>query len=114
MGHVTNINVSLCPMVSGRARKNIKLIEANTKTAIYFPNMFPGVYGYYPENAGPRQPDQIYITGPNKEAVLQAERMLVDLVCLQWSALSKGFADLCLGAQSECLHKNSHDSYAES
>lgn len=67
-------------MVCGRARKNVKLIEATTRTAIYFPNLFPHVYGYRPEGAGPRQPDQIYITGNTQDDVLQAERMLVDLV----------------------------------
>ena len=80
VGHITNINVSLCPMVCGRARKNVKLIEATTRTAIYFPNLFPSIYGYKPKGAGPRKPDQIYITGNTQEDVLQAERMLVDLV----------------------------------
>ncbi|KAF8438753.1 hypothetical protein BGX38DRAFT_1097997 [Terfezia claveryi] len=80
VGHITNINVSLCPMVCGRARKNVKLIEATTRTAIYFPNLFPSIFGYKPKDSGPRHPDQIYITGNTQEDVLQAERMLVELM----------------------------------
>ncbi|KAI5785037.1 hypothetical protein DFH27DRAFT_268154 [Peziza echinospora] len=78
--HVTSISVSLCPLICGRARKNVQLIEATTRTCIYFPNLFPGVFGYRPDSAAIRHPDQIYITGSTQEGVRQAERMLVDLM----------------------------------
>jgi Fructose-1-phosphate kinase and related fructose-6-phosphate kinase (PfkB) len=35
-------------LVCGRTRKNIKLIEAATGTAIYFPPPFPQIFGYIP------------------------------------------------------------------
>ena len=72
----------------GRARANVKLVESTTKTAIYFPNLFPNVYGYHPETTGKRHPDQIYITGAIESEVLRAEAMLIELVSSRVGSLS--------------------------
>ena len=67
-------------LVSGRSGKNIKMIEAATKTAIYFPPPFPGVFGYVPPDARRRQPDEVFITGETDEQINQAKRRLTELV----------------------------------
>lgn len=79
---VTYIELSLQTLICGRGRKNVKHIEALTRTAIYFPPPFPRIYGYKPPHVQPRQPDQIFITGANREDIQKAERMLSNLVLL--------------------------------
>lgn len=81
MIHSTFVNTSLIPLISGRGKKNIMLIESTTRTAIYFPPTFNGVYGYVPENCGGnRHADQIFITGQTREEILQAELRLTEIV----------------------------------
>lgn len=79
---VTFIEVSLQTLICGRGRKNVKQIESQTRTAIYFPPPFPRIYGYTPPQAHRRDPDQIFITGATREDILRAERMLANLVRL--------------------------------
>ncbi|KAI0406140.1 hypothetical protein F4802DRAFT_606404 [Xylaria palmicola] len=70
---------SLHPIVCGRSRKNIKLIESATNTAIYFPP-FAALVRYCPPNATRRNPDEIFITGENPQGIELAKRKIHDLV----------------------------------
>lgn len=63
----------------GRGRKDIQHIEGVTKTNIYLPTAFPGVFGYKPPKATPRHPEIIFITG-QPEMIKQAARMISDIV----------------------------------
>ncbi|PGH18323.1 hypothetical protein AJ80_04501 [Polytolypa hystricis UAMH7299] len=74
------LELSMHTLVCGRTRKNIKLIEAATNTAIYFPPPFPQVFGYTPPGARRRSEDEIYITGENQEQINMAKQKLRDLV----------------------------------
>ncbi len=67
-------------LICGRTRKNIKLIESATNTAIYFPPPFPRLYGYTPPGAHRRSEDEIFITGDNSENIVQAKQKLHELV----------------------------------
>ncbi|KAK0714648.1 hypothetical protein B0H67DRAFT_488856 [Lasiosphaeris hirsuta] len=67
------IEYSLQQLVCGRNRKNIKLIESATNTAIYFPPPFSPSYRYCPTNAQRRDPQQIFITGDNPQSIEQAK-----------------------------------------
>jgi hypothetical protein len=67
-------------LICGRGRKNIKLIESATGTAIYFPPPFPNVFGYSPPGAQRRLSDQIFVTGATKESILHAKKRVHDLV----------------------------------
>lgn len=67
-------------LVCGRTRKNIKLIEAATGTAIYFPPPFPRIFGYTPPGAHRRAEDEVYITGDTPEQIAQAKQKLRELV----------------------------------
>ena len=67
-------------LVCGRTRKNIKLIEAATGTAIYFPPSFPRVFGYIPPGATRRSDDEVYVTGDTQEKITQAKKKLRELV----------------------------------
>lgn len=67
-------------LICGRGRKNIKLIESATGTAIYFPPPFPNLFGYSPPGAQRRLSDQIYITGATQESIMHAKKRLHDLV----------------------------------
>ncbi|KAG0637070.1 hypothetical protein HOY80DRAFT_1052591 [Tuber brumale] len=75
----TFMELSVQSIICGRARKNVKLIESATRTAIYFPPPFPQVYGYSPPGGTRRDPDQIFITGSSREDIAKAERMLLNL-----------------------------------
>ncbi|KAF3149093.1 hypothetical protein TWF569_005173 [Orbilia oligospora] len=79
--HVDSIflELSLQSLMCGRGRKDIQHVEAVTKTNIYLPTAFPGVYGYKPPKATPRHPDIIFITG-QPEMIKQAARMISELV----------------------------------
>jgi hypothetical protein len=75
------LELSLQNLVSGRHRKNIKMIESATGTAIYFPPVFPALFGYTPNGSVPlRNRDEIIITGGSMENILQAKKRLHDLV----------------------------------
>lgn len=67
------IDLSVQPLLCGRNRKNIKHIESATNTAIYFPPCFSHAYGYCPPGALRRNPDEVFITGENPEAIAQAK-----------------------------------------
>ena len=70
---------SLHPIVCGRSRKNIKLIESATNTAIYFPP-FAQLSRYCPPHASRRNPEEIYITGENPQGIELAKRKIHELV----------------------------------
>lgn len=74
------LELSLHTIICGRTRKNIRLIEAATKTAIYFPPPFPRIYGYTPLGAHRRGEDEVYITGENQDCIGQAKLKLRELV----------------------------------
>ena len=74
------LELSLHTVICGRTRKNIRLIEAATNTAIYFPPPFPRVYGYTPQGAYRRGEDEVYITGENQECINHAKKKLHELV----------------------------------
>lgn len=67
-------------LICGRGRKNIKMIESATGTAIYFPPPFPRLFGYTPPGGQRRPDDLVYITGENSECILRAKQRLHDLV----------------------------------
>jgi hypothetical protein len=74
------LELTMHTLICGRGRKNIKLIESATGTAIYFPPPFPRIFGYTPPGAQRRPEDQIFITGENTESILRAKQRLHDLV----------------------------------
>lgn len=74
------LELSLHTLICGRHRRNIKLIESATGTAIYFPPLFPGIFGYSPAGSYPRIRDEIIITGESQDNIMQAKRRLQDLV----------------------------------
>ncbi|KAL1608060.1 hypothetical protein SLS60_002999 [Paraconiothyrium brasiliense] len=74
------LELTMHTLICGRGRKNIKLIESATGTAIYFPPPFPRLFGYTPAGAQRRPDDLIYITGENSECILRAKQRLHDLV----------------------------------
>lgn len=76
----TRVELSLHQLVCGRHRKNIKLIESSTGTAIYFPPIFSQMYRYCPPNATRRDPSDIYITGENQQAIEMAKQKLHETV----------------------------------
>lgn len=67
------LELSLHQLVCGRNRKNIKLIESTTNTAIYFPPPFSQMYRYCPPNAKRRDPQEIFITGENPQSIEMAK-----------------------------------------
>lgn len=86
--HPMYLEVSTHCLLSGRGRKNVKSVESATRTAVYFPPPFPRVYNYTPEGARRRHPDEIFITGSNKEDVIKAE-MAFNSLSLQSNAFCK-------------------------
>ena len=74
------LELTMHTLICGRGRKNIKLIESATGTAIYFPPPFPRIFGYTPPGATRRPEDLIYITGESTESILRAKQRLHDLV----------------------------------
>ncbi|KAL8958373.1 MAG: hypothetical protein Q9183_005850, partial [Haloplaca sp. 2 TL-2023] len=77
---VVKAELPLQNIICGRTRKNIRLIEAMSKTAIYFPPSFPRIYGYLPPGAHRRGEDEIYITGDTQESILLAKKRLLEIV----------------------------------
>ncbi|KMP05215.1 hypothetical protein CISG_01498 [Coccidioides immitis RMSCC 3703] len=77
---VMKLELTMHTLVCGRTRRNIKLIEAATDTAIYFPPSFPNVYGYTPPGAYRRADDELYITGTSQEQIGKAKQKLHELV----------------------------------
>lgn len=74
------LELTMHTLICGRGRKNIKIIESATGTAIYFPPPFPRLFGYTPPGAQRRPDDLVYITGENSECILRAKQRLHDLV----------------------------------
>ncbi len=74
------LELSLHTIICGRTRKNIRVIESVSNTAIYFPPPFPRVYGYTPPGAHRRGEDEVYITGDSQENINLARRKLQELV----------------------------------
>ncbi|EUC32469.1 hypothetical protein COCVIDRAFT_30189 [Bipolaris victoriae FI3] len=74
------LELTMHTLICGRGRKNIKMIESATGTAIYFPPPFPRLFGYTPPGAQRRPDDLVYITGENSENILRAKQRLHDLV----------------------------------
>ena len=73
------LELSLHTVVCGRSRKNIKLIESQTNTAIYFPPPFSQVYRYCPAGAQRRNPEEIFITGENLHSIANAKQKIHDV-----------------------------------
>lgn len=71
---------SLHTVICGRTRKNIRLIESASNTAIYFPPPFPRVYGYLPPGAHRRGENEIYITGEDQDSINQAKKKLHEML----------------------------------
>ncbi|KAI1180747.1 hypothetical protein F4777DRAFT_529199 [Nemania sp. FL0916] len=74
-----HVESTLHPIVCGRSRKHIKLIESQTNTAIYFPP-FAQLSRYCPPNANRRNPDEIFITGENPQGIELAKRKIHEVV----------------------------------
>lgn len=75
------LELSLHSLICGRHKRNIKVIESTTGTAIYFPPLFPTVFGYAPPGSVPlRGRDEIIITGDTMDSIIQAKRKLHELV----------------------------------
>ena len=74
------LELSLHNITCGRTRKNVRLIEALSNTAIYFPPPFPRIYGYTPPGSQRRGEDEIYITGASKQGVDLAKKKIRELV----------------------------------
>ena len=80
MVDATVLELSLHTVICGRARKNIKLIESATNTAIYFPPPFSQVYRYCPAGAQRRNPEEIFITGDTPKNIAMAKQRIHELV----------------------------------
>ncbi|TVY23203.1 KH domain-containing protein [Lachnellula hyalina] len=76
----TILELSLHTVVCGRSRKNIKLIESATNTAIYFPPPFSQVYKYCPAGAQRRNPEEIFITGDTPQNIAMAKQKIHELM----------------------------------
>ena len=67
-------------LICGRNRKNIKLLESTTSTAIYFPPPFSQIFRYCPKNAKPRDPHEIFITGDSPQNIELAKIKLHEML----------------------------------
>lgn len=63
------VDLPLQQLLCGRNRKNIKMIESMTNTAIYFPPPFSQMYRYCPVNAERRNPQEIFITATDPKGI---------------------------------------------
>lgn len=77
---ITHIDFSVQQLICGRNRKNIKLIESSTGTAIYFPPPFSTYFRYCPGNAQARNPAEIIITGDKPSHIEGAKVKLRNLL----------------------------------
>lgn len=68
--------MSVQQLICGRHRKNIKLIESSTGTAIYFPPMFSPIYRYCPPTGTRRDPSDVFISGETPQAIELAKQKL--------------------------------------
>ncbi|KAH8592974.1 hypothetical protein B0O99DRAFT_596793 [Bisporella sp. PMI_857] len=75
----TMLELSLHTVVCGRSRKNIKLIESATNTAIYFPPPCSRLSAYCPKGAQRRNAEEIFITGENTQSIAMAKQKLHEL-----------------------------------
>lgn len=73
---MTKVDMSVQQLVCGRHRKNIKLIESSTGTAIYFPPMFSPIYRYCPPSGTRRDPADVFISGESPQAIEAAKHKL--------------------------------------
>jgi hypothetical protein len=73
------LELSMHTVICGRSRKNIKLIESATNTAIYFPPPFSQVYRYCPAGAQRRNPEEIFITGDSAQNIAVAKQKIHEL-----------------------------------
>ncbi len=71
-------DLTLHQLVCGRNRKNIKMIESLTNTAIYFPPPFSQMYRYCPLNAERRDPQEILITGEDPKGIELAKTKIFE------------------------------------
>lgn len=76
----TKIEYSVQQLICGRNRKNIKFIESQTSTAIYFPPPFSNICRYRPQNSvHQRDPNEIIITGDKPHNIELAKMRLHEL-----------------------------------
>ncbi|CAH0048827.1 unnamed protein product [Clonostachys solani] len=80
LADTVKVDQSLHQIICGRHRKNIKLIESSTGTAIYFPPLFSQMYRYCPPNASRRDPNDIFITGETPQAIRLAKEKIHETV----------------------------------
>lgn len=73
---VAKLDMSVQQLICGRHRKNIKLIESSTGTAIYFPPMFSPIYRYCPPTGTRRDPSDVFISGDTPQAIELAKQKL--------------------------------------
>lgn len=73
------LELSLHTVICGRSRRNIKIIESSTGTAIYFPPPFSPFYRYVPTGATRRNPTEIFITGDSPQKIAMAKAKIHDL-----------------------------------
>lgn len=71
----SNMHLLAC----GRNKKNIKIIESATATAIYFPPPHTQVTAFLAKSAQERKPEEVYITGDNPTSISVAKARLVQL-----------------------------------
>jgi hypothetical protein len=71
---------TLHTVICGRSRKNIKLIESATNTAIYFPPPFSQLYRYLRPGASRRNAEEIFITGEHDASIALAKQKVHELV----------------------------------
>ena len=76
------LELTLHSLISGRHRRNIKMIESATGTAIYFPPLFPAIFGSARLGGIPirKEGDEIIITGETVDSINLAKRRMHDLV----------------------------------
>lgn len=77
---LAHIDFSIQQLICGRNRKNIKLIESATGTAIYFPPPFSTYFRYCPGNAQARNPGEIIVTGDKPRQVELAKMKLREMM----------------------------------
>jgi hypothetical protein len=105
-----HLDLSLHTVICGRARKNIKLIESSTNTAIYFPPPFSQLYRYCPPGAQRRNPEEIIITGNNQQNIALAKQKIHEIasrtrLCMKDSMVAPAKIDSILLTRLEKVRK---------